>query len=110
MNGCGGGGGAVPVSVETKMLHRKVLAPILLKVKGAQLCPTLCDPMAYTVHGTLQARTLELGSLSFLQGIFPTQGLNSGLPHCRQILYQLSHKGSPKILEWVAYPFSRGSS
>ena len=34
-------------------------------------------------------------SLSLLQGIFPTQGLNSGLPHCRQILYQLSHKGSP---------------
>ena len=32
------------------------------------------------------------------------------LPHCRQILYQLSHKGSPRILEWVAYPFSRGSS
>ena len=40
----------------------------------------------------------ELGSLSFLQGIFPTQGSNPGLPHCRQILYQLSHKGSPKIL------------
>ena len=47
---------------------------------------------------------------SFLQGIFPTQGLNPGLLHCRQILYQLSHKGSPRILEWVAYPFSRGSS
>ena len=47
-----------------------------------------------------------VGSLSLLQGIFPTEGLNSGLPHCRQILYQLSHKGSPRILEWVAYPFS----
>ena len=35
-----------------------------------------------------------VGSLSLLQGIFPTQGLNPGLPHCRQILYQLSHKGS----------------
>ena len=45
-----------------------------------------------------------------LQGIFPTQGSNSGLPHCRLILYHLSHKGSPRILEWVAYPFSRGSS
>ena len=33
-------------------------------------------------------------SLSLLQGIFPTWGLNPGLPHCRQILYQLSHKGS----------------
>ena len=51
-----------------------------------------------------------VGSLSLLQGIFPTQGLNPGLLHCRRILYQLSHKGSPKILEWVAYPFSRGSS
>ena len=35
---------------------------------------------------------------------------NRGLPHCRQILYHLSHQGSPRILEWVAYPFSRGSS
>ena len=51
-----------------------------------------------------------VGSLSLLQGIFPSQGSNPGLPHCRRILYQLSHKGSPRILEWVAYPFSRGSS
>ena len=51
----------------------------------------------------------RVGSCSFLQGIFSTQGLNPGLPHCRQILYQLSHKGSPRILEWVAYPFSRSS-
>ena len=36
-----------------------------------------------------------VGSLSLLQGIFPTQGLNPGLPHCRRILYQLSHQGSP---------------
>ena len=51
-----------------------------------------------------------VGSLSLLQGIFPTQGSNPGLPHCRWILYQLNHKGCPRILEWVAYPFSRGSS
>ena len=51
-----------------------------------------------------------VGSLFLLQGIFPTQGLNPGLPHCRWILYQLGHKGSPRILEWVAYPFSSGSS
>ena len=51
-----------------------------------------------------------VGSLSLLQGIFPTRGSNSGLPHCRQILYQLSYEGSPRILEWVAFPFSRGSS
>ena len=51
-----------------------------------------------------------VGSLSLLQGIFPTQGSNPRLPQCRQILYHLSHQGSLRILEWVAYPFSRGSS
>ena len=51
-----------------------------------------------------------VGSLSLLQGIFPTQGSNPGLLHYRRILYQLSHNGSPRILEWVAYPFSRESS
>ena len=50
-----------------------------------------------------------VGSHSLLQGMFPIQGLNPGLPHCRRILYQLSHKGSPRMLKWVAYPFSRGS-
>ena len=48
----------------------------------------------------------RVGSLSLLQGTFPTQGSNPGLPYCRQILYQLSHQGRPRILEWVAYPFS----
>ena len=47
-----------------------------------------------------------VGSLSLLQGIFPTRGSNPGLPHCRWILYQLSHQGSPRILGWVVYPFS----
>ena len=50
-----------------------------------------------------------VGSLSLLQGVFPTQGSNPGLPHCKQVFYQLSHKGSPRLLEWVGYPFSRGS-
>ena len=50
-----------------------------------------------------------VGSLSLLQGIFPTQGSNPGLPHCSWILYPLSHKGSPRIPEWVAYPFSSRS-
>ena len=51
-----------------------------------------------------------VGSLSLLQEIFPTQRSNLGLPHCRWILYQLSHKGSPRILGRGAYPFSGGSS
>ena len=49
-----------------------------------------------------------VGSLSLFQGTFPTQGSNPGLPHCRWILYQLSHKGGPRIPEWVF--FSSGSS
>ena len=70
---------------------------------------------------TLQANSLPaepqgkpkntgVGGLSLLQRIFPTQELNRGLLHCRRILYQLNHKESPRILEWVAYPFSSGSS
>ena len=46
-----------------------------------------------------------VGNHSLLQGIFPTQGTNPGLPHCRQCFCQLSHQGSPRILEWAAYPF-----
>ena len=42
-------------------------------------------------------RELYVDSLSNLHGIFPTQGSNPGLPHCRQILYQLSHQGSPTL-------------
>ena len=64
-----------------------------------QSCPTLCHPMDYRVHGILQAKITGLGSLSLLQGIFPTQGSKPGLPHCRQILYQLNCKRSPRILE-----------
>ena len=95
---------------------------------------SLCDPLDYTVHGTLQARILEwvaipfsmgssqprslalqadslpaeppgkpkntgVGSLSLLQWIFPTQELNQGLLHCRQIPYQLSYQGSLKSAE-----------
>ena len=52
----------------------------------------------------------RVGSLSRLQGNFPTKGSNPGLPHCRWILYQLNHKGGPRILEWVVYPFSSGFS
>ena len=58
-----------------------------MKVKVAQSCLTLCDPTDYTVHGILQARILEWVAVPFSRGISPTQGLNLGLLHCRQILY-----------------------
>lgn len=60
--------------------------------------------------GNSPGQNTRVGSRSLFQGIFSTQGLNPGLPHYRQILYQLSHQGSPRILQWVAYPFSSGSS
>ena len=62
-------------------------------VKVAQLCPTLWDPMDCS-HGILQARILEWVAAPFSGGIFPTQGSNPGLLPCRQILYQLSQRGS----------------
>ena len=68
--------------------------------KVAQSCPTLWDPMEYTVHEILQASILEWVAFPFSR-IFPAQGSNPGLPHCRWILYQLSQKGSPRIPEWL---------
>ena len=81
----------------------------------AQLCPTLCDPMdcslaGSSVHGASPGKNTGVDCYALLHRIFPTQGSNPGLPNCRWIFYCLSHQGSPRILEWVAYPFSRGSS
>ena len=76
--------------------------------ESCSVVATLYDPVGYIVHGILQARILEW--VAFSRGSFPTQGLNPGLLYCRRILYQLSHQGSPRILAWVAFSFSRGSS
>ena len=95
----------------------------------SQSCPTLCDPMnrstpGLPVHHQLPEFTqtwfiesvmpsshlILCHPLLLLQRIFPTQGSNPGLPHCKQILYQLSHKGSLRMLEWVAYSFASRSS
>ena len=50
---------------------------------------------------------MGVGCHTLLPGIFSTLGCNPGLPHCRRILYHLIHQGSPRILNWVVYPFSR---
>ena len=60
--------------------------------------------------GNSTGKSTGVGCHALLQGIFPTQRPNPGLPNCRKILYHVSHQGSPRNLEWVAYPFSRGSS
>ena len=76
---------------------------------------TLCDLMVYSppgfsVHRDSPGKNTGVGCHALLKGILPIQGWNPGLPHCRWILYPLSHQGNPRLLEWVAYPFSRGSS
>ena len=66
------------------------------EVKVSQSCLTLWDPMDLNSPWNSPGQNTGVGICSLLQGIFPTQGSNPGLLHCRQILYQLSHKGSPK--------------
>ena len=85
---------------------------ICLHWSESESCSVTSDslrPHGLYSHGILQARIL-VGSLPLLHGSFSTQRSNPGLPHCRWILYQLSHKRSVRILEWVISPFSRGSS
>ena len=78
---------------------------LLLVIWCAQLpqsCLTLFDPMECKPARLLcpwdsPGKNTGMGCHSLLQGIFPTQGLNPGLPHCRQIPYHLSHQGSPSV-------------
>ena len=74
----------------------------------AQLYPTLCDPMDCIPPGPLskailQERMLQLDCHALLQGIFPTQRLNPGLPHCRHLLYCLSHREACTL--WRVNPY-----
>ena len=52
-----------------------------------------CSPPGSSVHGDSPGKNTEMGFHALLQGIFPTQESNPGLPHCRQILYYLSYLG-----------------
>ena len=81
----------------------------VLKVKVTRSCLTFWEPMDYSPWNAPSQNT-GVGSLSLLQGIVPTQESNRDLLHCRWILYQLNQQGIPRIQEWVAYPFSSGSS
>ena len=80
----------------------------LLKVKKL-VCSGFGNYTMIIQSMEFSSQNTGVGSHSFLQEIFPAQGLNPGLPHCRRILYQLSHQGDPRRLEWVAYPFSSRS-
>ena len=69
----------------------------------AQSCLTLCDPMDCSppgspVHGDSPGKNTRMGCHALLQGIFPTQGWNSGVLHSRWILYHLSHQENPALM------------
>ena len=73
---------------------------------GSRLCMVLTGS---SVRGDSPGKNTGVGCHDLLQGILPTQGSNPGLPHCRCILYCLSHQGSLRIWEWVAYRFGEGN-
>ena len=83
--------------------HKHPYASISLGVLSvAQLCLTLCNCLDFGlpdsfVHGDSPGKNIGMGCHALLQGIFPNQGLNPGLLHCRQILYHLRNQGSPSI-------------
>ena len=77
----------VPVRYRYAMLSRSVMFD--------SLQPVDCSPAGSSVHGDSPGKNTGVGFYTLLQGIFPTQGSNPGPPHCRQILYHLSHQGSP---------------
>ena len=84
-----------------------------IQAKESESCSVVSSslqPHGLYSSGYSPGQNTGMGSLSLLQGIFPTQGSNPGLPHCRRILYQLSYQGSPRMLEQVAFPLSSGSS
>ena len=69
--------------------------PFKVKWRSLSCVQLFCDPHGLYSPWNSPGQNTGVGSLSLLQGSFPTQGSNPGLPHCRRTLYQLNHKGSP---------------
>ena len=80
---------------------------LCLSVVSNSLWPHGLQPSRFLYPWDSPGKNTTVGCHALLQGIFPSQELKPSLLHCRQILYCLSPQGSPRILEWVAYPFSR---
>ena len=97
---------------DSKMAHanpgeRHGLWPFILLLSESVSRPVVSDSLqphdcglpGSSVHGILQAIILEWVAISSSRGIFLTQGSNPGLPHCRQILYYVSHHASPSHVQ-----------
>ena len=83
---------------------------VILRAQSLQPCPTLCDPMdcsptGSSVHGILQARILEWAAIPFSRGSSQSRDWTQVLQNCRQILYHLSHEGSP-CASWLPLFFN----
>ena len=108
---------SVPISPFISLLLCPIGIHVLLSMSVSLLqwsesSSVVCDylsAMDYMVHGILQARILEWVAVPSL-GDLPNPGIRPRSLALQVILYQLSHKGSPRIMEWVAYPFSSRSS
>ena len=81
----------------------------------AQSCPTLCDPKdcslpGSSVHMDSPGKNTGVGCHALLQGIFPTQGLNPVLPHCKWILLRSEPPGKPYMYTYIPPSHSRPHS
>ena len=77
-----------------------------MKSESRSVVSNSLQPHSLNSSWTSLDQTIGVGSPSLLQRIFPTQGLNPGLPHCRQILYKLSYQGSPSTYNGIVFSFN----
>ena len=96
----------LPLYERESVIHFKfrALRIVLVPQSCLTLCdPTGCKPPGSSVPGDSLGKNTGVGCHFLVQGIFPTEGSSSGLPHCRQILYHLSHQGSPTVDDMIQY-------
>ena len=95
-------------------IPRRGIAGVCVHAQSVQLCPTLVTPGTVAHQASLSTGFPRQECWSGLPcpvpGDLPNLGIEARSLHCGWMLYCLSHQGSPRILEWVAYPFARGTS
>ena len=97
----GGSGVARLVAVQFLAEFPDLCITTLYESESCSLVSDSLQPQGLYSPWSFPGQNTGVGSLSLLQGIFPTQGSNPGLLHCRQILYQLSHQGSPEYADML---------